>query len=543
MNFKNLAILLIFSSFLGFCSEEASAPKNNLNDCIKNVLSPTDYDKFIENEITLEPYGELIENCMDGNLVTTTINAEEEFERGFVDVRPQMQQENVQLFIFGFGDAKLEDLTKWESFSAQRRACQEEAPERTYPSEGDIFPLLISINTAMNQVTCGESKALITIQPGEPKEYYVSDLVERLNIKVDLKGTSGIEAEVKDPTGNLLSSDYETSSEGECVDAYIICYEINNPMPGNWTLSSSLFSSEATTASIIVADITSYGTFSISTDCEINTFRDGFENCTFQLIPIRKDAKDLSKAINSLSFDFVIDDFNVQERGSFFQDSLSIQLFRNLKLGSGSLSIEIKPIYSEFELAEDFKWLQYIQNDNADFVLEPLVTETTVAQEEPIEEIEEVEENEIPWLLIALIILLTLILGYLTSRKRDLPSGTLSYGMKNSSNSSNLVIYGGTVKEYFDVSKSDKGIEVSEGDSSSANLITLESLDRRGLKFWEDKPAQNFQLKFEEQVEKSVDEVEIVIYDEYIVKFTPDESDDEFGSFDDEDEDDFIDFE
>ena len=88
----------------------------------------------------------------------------------------------------------------------------------------------------------------------------------------------------------------------------------------------------------------------------------------------------------------------------------------------GSLSIEIKPIYSEFELAEDFKWLQYIQNDNADFVLEPLVTETTVAQEEPIEEIEEVEENEIPWLLIALIILLTLILGYLTSRKRDLPS-------------------------------------------------------------------------------------------------------------------------
>ena len=234
--------------------------------------------------------------------------------------------------------------------------------------------------------------------------------------------------------------------------------------------------------------------------------------------------------------------FNVQERGSFFKDSLSIQLFRNLELGSGSLSIEIKPIYSEFELAEDFKWLQYIQNDNADFVLEPLVTETTFAQEEPIEEIEEVEENEIPWLLIALIILLTLILGYLTSRKRDLPSGTLSYGMKNSSNLSNLVIYGGAIKEYFEVSKSDSGIEVSEGDSSSVSLLTLESLDRRGLKFWDDKPAQNFQLKFEEQVEKSVDEVEIVIYDEYIVKFTPDESDDEFGSFDDE-EDDFIDFE
>ena len=78
----------------------------------------------------------------------------------------------------------------------------------------------------MNQVTCGESKALITIQPGEPKEYYVSDLVERLNIKIDLKGTSGIEAVVTDPEGNLLSSDYAISSEGECIDAYIVCYEI-----------------------------------------------------------------------------------------------------------------------------------------------------------------------------------------------------------------------------------------------------------------------------------------------------------------------------
>ena len=470
--------------------------------------------------------------------------ARDEFERGFIDVRPQMQDENVQLFIFGFGNAKLEDLTKWESFSAQRRACQEEAPERTYPSEGDIFPLLISINTAMDQVTCGESKPLITIEPGKPKVYYVSDLVERLNIKIDLKGTSGIEAEVTDPEGNLLSSNYEISSEGECIDAYIVCYEITDPMTGNWTLSSSLFSSEATTTSIIVADITLYGTFSVSTNCEINTFKNGFENCTFQLIPTRQDAKDLNKAIDSLSFDFVIDNFNVQERGSFFKDSLSIQLFRNLELGSGSLSIEIKPIYSELEFTEDFKWLQYIENDNADFVLEPLVTETTVIQEEPTEEIEVVEESEIPWLLIALLILLALILGYLTSRKRDLPSGTMSYGMKNSSNLSNLVIYGGAIKEYFEVSKSDSGIEVNEGDSSSVSLLTLESLDRKGLKFWDDKPAQNFQLKFEEQVEKSVDEVEIIIYDEYIVKFSPDESDDEFGSFDDDDEDDdFIDFE
>jgi len=554
-NTSTISEIELNSSAYVECLEQIQASKRNnpnIDKRAKNVGIDTNQVKAFEKglEITSvdsENYIPVFLLLTDGAIDPlgtgpNSVDAENEFERGFLDVRPQMQQENVQLFIFGFGDAKLEDLTKWESFSAQRRACQEEAPERTYPSEGDIFPLLISINTAMNQVTCGESKALITIQPGEPKDYYVSDLVERLNIKIDLKGTSGIEAVVTDPEGNLLSSDYAISSEGECIDAYIVCYEITNPMPGNWTLSSSLFSSDATTTSIIVADITLYGTFSISTNCEINTFKNGFENCTFQLIPTRQGANDLNKAVDSVSFDFVIDTFNVKERGSFFKDSLSIQLFRNIELGSGSTSIQINPIYSEFLFADDFKWLQYIQNEDADFLLEPLVTETTVIQEEPIEETE-VEENEIPWLLIILIVLLGLIFGYLTSRKRDLPSGTLSYGMKNSSNLSNLVIYGGTVKEYFEVSKSDSGIEVSEGESSSVSLLTLESLDRKGLKFWDDRPSQNFQLKFDEQVEKSVDEVEIVIYDEYIVKFTPDESDDEFGSFDDDEDDDFIDFE
>ena len=78
MHYKNLAILVIFATFLGFCSEEVSTPKNNLNDCIKNVLSPTDYEKFLSNEITLEPYEELIQNCVDGNLVTTTLSLEQD---------------------------------------------------------------------------------------------------------------------------------------------------------------------------------------------------------------------------------------------------------------------------------------------------------------------------------------------------------------------------------------------------------------------------------------------------------------------------------
>ena len=76
MSFKKSVILLIFVTFLGFCSEEVSSPKNSLNDCIKNILSPTDYQKFLDSEITLEPYEDLIQNCMNGNLVTTTISSE-----------------------------------------------------------------------------------------------------------------------------------------------------------------------------------------------------------------------------------------------------------------------------------------------------------------------------------------------------------------------------------------------------------------------------------------------------------------------------------
>ena len=47
-----------------------------------------------------------------------------EFDRGFFDVRPNLQEQNVQLFVFGFKDAKLEDLTKWSEFSAQEEPAK-----------------------------------------------------------------------------------------------------------------------------------------------------------------------------------------------------------------------------------------------------------------------------------------------------------------------------------------------------------------------------------------------------------------------------------
>ena len=69
---KNFFVLLL-AIFLMFCSNENTNTQISLNDCIKNILSPTDYEKFLNNEITLEPYQELIDNCLAGNLEISSI--------------------------------------------------------------------------------------------------------------------------------------------------------------------------------------------------------------------------------------------------------------------------------------------------------------------------------------------------------------------------------------------------------------------------------------------------------------------------------------
>jgi hypothetical protein len=72
--------------------------------------------------------------------------------------------------------------------------------------------------------------------------------------------------------------------------------------------------------------------------------------------------------------------------------------------------------------------------------------------------------------------------------------------------------------------------------------MTLESTDRRGIKFWETKTARNFELTFEDQTVKSFDEIEIEIYDIFNFVFTPDESEDLYGSYGEEDDDEFDEF-
>lgn len=70
---KSLRPLYMMSLFLvlSFCSNQSTTNNLSLNECINNVLSPTDYEKFINEEITLEPYQDLIDSCLSGELVFT----------------------------------------------------------------------------------------------------------------------------------------------------------------------------------------------------------------------------------------------------------------------------------------------------------------------------------------------------------------------------------------------------------------------------------------------------------------------------------------
>lgn len=542
---NTIAQFQLNNSYFETCLQQIQAIKKNNPNIAKraqNVGVDTNQIKAFEKGLEIidsdpENYIPVFLLLTDGALDPVgdgpnSSSAVTEFENGFLETRPKMKDKKVQLFVFGFGNAKLEDLTKWAEFSSPRRSCQEEAPERIYPSTGDIFKLLIDINTAMNQVTCGEATELITLEPGEPKEFYVSDLVEELNIKIDLKGSSGLDAVVIQSNGQELGIENEVTDKGECVDEFIICYEVKNPVSGTWTLSSSIYTTNAVTTTIIVADISFVGTYNITTDCEITTLRDGFESCSFTLSPTRAGAQDLIRAIDSVSFDFVIDEFGIQERGSFYKDSLSLQIFRNLIIGIGDVSVNISPIYSELKYSDGFKWLQFIQIDNPSYSLSPLIVDDSGTQDvESSDVVIEDEEKSFPWVLVIFILFILLTILYLANKKKELPPGTIFYGLKNAQNRSNLTFYGGSIKDYFDLSLSESAIEVSEGDKTSVNLLTLESVERRGLRFWDSSTSKSYKMTYEDLTESSLENVEILINEKFIVSFVPDQIEDDFDSF------------
>jgi len=459
-----------------------------------------------------------------------SLDSDNEYARGNEVIKPRLKNEKVQLFIFGFGNVTLSDLTQWETFSAPRRACQPEAPERTYLNKGEPYILLQNISTAMEQVTCGEGAQVVTLSPGVPSKYYVSDLTEVLNIKMDI-GSNDVEVTVKDPNGGILTSDNEVYSSDECKDIFVICYRVENPVSGEW-----IFESESSYGINIPVPIVQEGTFLIGVDCIKTPEDDGIENCTFTLVPTREGANDLNRAFSSLTFSFRISAENIEEIGSFYEETLSIQLFRNISLGAGDYEILISPISSEFNLNDDYRWLKYSEMDPYTINLNPSVP--IIEEPDPPKEREPFKFSL--WMAILPAVLL---LAYylLAQRKRYLPEGTISYGLKNRDNLSNKYdIYGGSKDEIMSIKTSDDSFSVENGNNESVNQLILHSDERYGLKIWDQRPAKAFKFEFEDNQELGVEGIEIIIYDKYKVVFEPDQ--DEYGFEDDTDFDDFDDF-
>ncbi len=471
----------------------------------------------------------------DGRLdpVDTGPDSEEansEYSRGIQDVKPLMKSAEVQLFIFGFGNVKRAELAQWETFSAPRRSCQTDAPERTYVDKGNPDVLLLNISTAMEQVTCGQGAEVVTLIPGVPTEYYVSDLTELLNFKIDI-GSGDVGVKVKDPSGTALTTLNEVNDSGECTDEFTICYQVENPTSGKWTLES-----EASSTRVVIANINQEGAFFIRTECNNKPEDEGLENCTFSLIPQRENANDMKKAFSSLTFSFRISGENIEEIGTFYQETLVIQQFRNISLEGGNYEILITPINSEFNLNDDYKWLKYSETVPYTVILNPLVP--VPKEPEPPKE----EEPFKPALWMA-ILPAALLLGYLllSLRKRGLPEGTISYGLKNRDNLTNKhEIYGGSDKEIMSINTSDDSFSIENGNNESDNQLILHSDERYGLKIWDQRSATEFKFEFENNEELGVEGVEIIIYDEYKVVFEPDQ--DEY-LFEDEDGLDEFDFE
>ena len=69
MKLSKSFFILFLIIFLPFCNNDKTNTEVSLNDCIKNILSPTDYEKFLSDEITLEPYQGLIDDCLIGNVI------------------------------------------------------------------------------------------------------------------------------------------------------------------------------------------------------------------------------------------------------------------------------------------------------------------------------------------------------------------------------------------------------------------------------------------------------------------------------------------
>ena len=153
----------------------------------------------------------------------------------------------------------------------------------------------------MKQVTCGESKEVILLEPSKPHLFDVSDLWESVEIKINLNGVDGVQPIVQDSAGNTV---VEINFDEECEDAYIFCYQELNPVKGVWSANTEVFDENKAGSykPLIPLVIDFYGTFYIESSCNLNTLKDGVDQCTLELLPTRSDATDLSLAIDKAVF-------------------------------------------------------------------------------------------------------------------------------------------------------------------------------------------------------------------------------------------------
>lgn len=469
-----------------------------------------------------------------------------EYERGYLNIAPKMIDNNVQLFIFGFGNAKASDLNTWLGFSAERRSCQEENPQRVYLNEENrtVSQLLASINTAMKQVTCGESKELVVLKPGEPYVFYVSDLAETIEIKINLNEIDGVQPVVTDSSGQVLG---ENNFDEECQELYVFCYQESNPVKGDWSATTEIFDqSTATGYSLIAMEKSFYGTFKIKSNCITNTLKKGIDKCVLELVSSRPNATDLNLAINKAIFSAKFLNSGLEEEIEFLNSQLTVNAFEGKELNSGFNELTLQPSTDEFNIDEQFKWLQYSPSKQWSF--EVISTTTTT-----LEAIEEVmvsdEEPNFPWLFLIATLFILLLFLYFSSRKRDLPFGNLEYYNRSNQMIGRLNIGDIVKEEYFELTISDETIKLeSIENKKDANLI-LSSNESFGIEIFTDRDRTSGEVKLtyidpdgKKVAEKGYPDVEIHVSDEFKVKFIADEAQYEYNQ-NIEDESDFSDFE
>ena len=470
--------------------------------------------------------------------------ANNEYERGYLNIAPVMIENNVQLFIFGFGNAKASALNTWLGFSAERRACQEQNPQRVYLNEENrtVSQLQAGISTAMKQVTCGESKDVILLEPSKPHLFDVSDLWESVEIKINLNGVDGVQPIVQDSAGNAV---VESNFDEECEDAYIFCYQELNPVKGVWSANTEVFDENKAGSykPLIPLVIDFYGTFYIESSCNLNTLKDGVDQCKLELLPTRSDATDLSLAIEKAIFNAQFSNSDREELIEFSNNQLTINAFEGLVFQPGFNEMILQPVNDGLKINSEYKDLQYKPTEQWSYEVIPVTTTTTgLIEEEIITE----EEGSFPWVLvIGILLLLLALLAYLASRKRFLPGGKIeSYNSLNQKIDT-ITLIDKSKFEYFYVTMPDDSISIKRtDDKKEANLI-LSSEEKTGVVGFftnRDEESNEISLKYidaenthQEQGFRE-EEVEIRLPNNNKIKFIAEPIDDEYNSLDMDDD-------